>query len=375
NSSYPRKGWAQVFQQFFDETEVEILNRARSGRSSKTFYHEPGAWPRVKADLRQGDFLFIQFGHNDGKLDPAIGTAPFGSFQDYISRYILEARSRAAVPVLLTPIHRNRWEDDSLRIRDTHFDYPVAMRQLADSLDVPLIDLTALSDSLYEAFGMAYTTDHIFLNLPEHVYPNFPDGMLDDTHLQETGAYEIANLAAAAISRSRENELAYLKDNQLPMVRLRLMTEPFSHGYIKGPRYFPENIPKTLKAFAAPGFEFRHWMKEQKITSGWPQQTFSLSAGDTSKIVAQFGLFSGPDFENKAPKVGISKEGQMIEVRSDSPLVMFRFFDAGGRNLFSWNVKGNCNLSINQTGLEPGIYVLYLQWKGSQNCYKLLVRE
>jgi len=195
---YPRMGWAQPLQDYFTPACATVSDRAISGRSSKSFFDE-GAWATVRAGLRAGDYVLIQFGHNDEKSeDPTRFTEPFGSFQQYLSIYIEEARASGATPVLLTPIQRNKWNGSVLQ--DTHGQYPEAMRQLAAAREIALVDTSALTKSYFERLGPAATT-LLFMDLAAGQFPNYPDGNDDDTHLQELGARNIAQLILADLAR------------------------------------------------------------------------------------------------------------------------------------------------------------------------------
>jgi lysophospholipase L1-like esterase len=195
---YPRMGWAQPLQDFFAPACATISDKALSGRSSKSFWDE-GAWTPIKNALRAGDYVLIQFGHNDEKTDDAArGTDPFTSFKDYLSKYLDDTQAKGATPILLTPIQRNNWSGTT--VKDTHGDYPVAMRQLAESRKVALVDATALTKSYFERIGQAATTK-LFMVLAAGEFPNYPDGNTDNTHLQEKGARIVAQMILADLSR------------------------------------------------------------------------------------------------------------------------------------------------------------------------------
>lgn len=197
---YPRMGWGQVFQSFFDSSAVQVEDLAVSGRSSKSFYDE-GHWAPISDALHAGDYVFIQFGHNDEKTDKARHTDPFTSFKKYLTIYIDGARAKGACPVLITPVNRNKWKGGE--IKDTHGDYVKAIRQLAAEKNVPLIDLFNSSKNLFDSLGQEYTTQHIFMNLPAGKYPNYPEGHSDNTHFQEYGARRIAQLVYDGIRTSK----------------------------------------------------------------------------------------------------------------------------------------------------------------------------
>lgn len=203
---YPRMGWGQVFPSYFQSTIV-ISDKARSGRSSKSFYDE-GAWTPIATALKAGDYVFIQFGHNDEKSDPALHTDPYTTYQQYLSIYINDARAKGAIPILVTPVERNSWSNGT--IKPTHGDYPDAMRKLASAKGVPLIDLTAGSTAKYISLGQTYTTWNVFMNLKAGQYPNYPNGNTDNTHFQENGANIIARLVVGAIRSSSNTQLQKL---------------------------------------------------------------------------------------------------------------------------------------------------------------------
>jgi lysophospholipase L1-like esterase len=207
--TYPRAGWAQVFHDFFNKEKVIIENRARSGRSSKSFYNE-GLWKPVYSALKKGDYVFIQFGHNDSKKeDQNRYTEPFTDYKKYLKIYADNAREKHAVPVLLTPVHRNSWTNDG-KIKDTHGDYPKAMRELAAELDAPLIDIHKKSRDLFESMGER-KMDDIFLVLKKGKYKNYPNGVSDNTHFQENGAKKICALVIEGIKELNLEIAGYLK--------------------------------------------------------------------------------------------------------------------------------------------------------------------
>jgi lysophospholipase L1-like esterase len=191
---YPRTGWGQVLQQSFTTACVTVDNRALSGRSSKSFFDE-GAWTPIEAALGAGDFVLIQFGHNDEKTeDAARGTDPDTTFKQYLSIYIDDSLAKGATPILLTPINRNNW--NSTTLKDSHGEYPRAMRELAAARNVSLVDATALTKTHFERIGPAATNEY-FMNLAPGQFPNYPEGNEDNTHLREGGATVIAQIVLA----------------------------------------------------------------------------------------------------------------------------------------------------------------------------------
>ena len=197
---HPLTGWAQVLQAFFDPEAVVVKDKARSGRSSKS-YREEGAWDAVLQELTEGDYVFIQFGHNDAnKSDPARFTEPNSTYRDYLASYVADTRAKGAFPLILTPINRNAWDDENT-LRDTMGGYPEAARDIAKERNVPLVDLHALTKALFERLGRE-ETNKFFMNLEKGASPNYPEGKQDNTHLQEQGARAVSRLVAEALSRS-----------------------------------------------------------------------------------------------------------------------------------------------------------------------------
>ncbi|MCZ8511083.1 rhamnogalacturonan acetylesterase [Paenibacillus filicis] len=192
----PMAGWGQLLCTLFDARQVLVCNEAKCGRSSRSFIAE-GYFDRIRERIGAGDYLFIQFGHNDQK--PGGGfTDPSGSYPETLARYAAMARDQGAVPVLLTPVERRHFDAEG-RLLETHGDYPEAVRRLARELDVPLIDLCLSSRALYESLGPE-ASKGLFVWLEPGEHPNYPDGVHDNTHFNERGAREIARLAADGIA-------------------------------------------------------------------------------------------------------------------------------------------------------------------------------
>ncbi|MEJ8305507.1 rhamnogalacturonan acetylesterase [Saccharibacillus sacchari] len=192
----PMQGWGNKLQLFL-QPDTNVVNEAVCGRSSKSFIDE-GRLDRILRLIGKDDYLLIQFGHNDEKDDPDRHTSPWGSYGEYLKRYIDGVRAKGAKPVLLTPISR-RWFDADGLLTQTHGDYPRAMEALALRENVPLIDLTGRSASAYKEMGHQRSRQW-FTQFEADVHPNYPDGIMDDTHLNEDGAVAIARIAAQALA-------------------------------------------------------------------------------------------------------------------------------------------------------------------------------
>jgi lysophospholipase L1-like esterase len=197
---YPRTGWGQVLGDYFSTSCATVKDKALSGRSSKSFYDE-GNWIPIRDALVAGDFVIIQFGHNDEKTDdPARYTDPQTTYKQYLTTYVNDTLAKQGRPILATPINRNNWNGNTLA--DTHGGYPPAMRELAVSLGVPLVDLTALTKTFFERIGPTETTE-LFTKLVAGESPNYPNGNTDNTHLKETGARDVAQLFTSDAYRQK----------------------------------------------------------------------------------------------------------------------------------------------------------------------------
>lgn len=187
---YPETGWCQVMGAYLDEA-IAVENHARNGRSSKSFIEE-GRWHAVLDSLKPGDYVFIQFGHNDQKeYDSTRYTDPFGTYTENLELFVNQTRDKGANPILITSIVRRKFGEDGL-LADTHGNYPEATRLLAKRLDVPMIDLQRLTEEWVNALGDEASKE-MFLWVPP--CKNYPEGKKDDTHLSEEGAHEVARLA------------------------------------------------------------------------------------------------------------------------------------------------------------------------------------
>lgn len=197
--NYPQQGWGGRISDYFI-SGITFNNRAIGGRSTKSFIDE-GRLASILIVIKPGDYLFVQFGHNDGYSDPRLHTDSYTTYKTYLSMYIDRAREYGAIPVLVSPMGRRRY-DSSARFINEFADRAAAMRQLATEKRVPLIDLNAKSIAFYNGVGVAATTD-VFLWLAPNQYPNFPNGVTDGTHFQDYGAGQLARLIVQGIEENR----------------------------------------------------------------------------------------------------------------------------------------------------------------------------
>ena len=208
---FPQTGWGQVFQPLFTPeslprlkflagmTKVEVRDKAKGGRSTRSFFEE-GRWREIYEALQAGDLVLIQFGHNDQSKDKVDRYTPIDGYKQYLRLYVEQVRAKKARPILVTSVNRNYpWVNGKLQ--NSHGDYPQAVKDIAAEMKVDLIDLTQLSIDHFTAKGEAYVSEHYFMHLPESKYAGYPEGLTDNTHFQPEGAEAVAKLVFDALTK------------------------------------------------------------------------------------------------------------------------------------------------------------------------------
>ncbi|MES2332997.1 MAG: glycosyl hydrolase family 28 protein [Bacteroidota bacterium] len=209
----PERGWGQLFPQYFT-SDAQVRNYAVNGRSTKSFIKE-GRWDSVMKYLQKDDYVFIQFGHNDEKSEDSTRYAsPNGLYRENLIRFIKDARSKGANPILVTPVMRRKF-DEKGKFTDTHGEYPGSVRTVAKEMNVPLIDLHASSQTLIEQHGVE-GSKKLFLWMDAKHFKAAPDGKKDDTHFSEYGASQMASLVCAEIKQKDLPLAKYLKGSAHP---------------------------------------------------------------------------------------------------------------------------------------------------------------
>ena len=216
----PKRGWGMYLQAFFNSDSVEVNNRGKSGASTRTFYETENLWPSVKSQMNAGDYLIIQFAHNDEKckgedvyvynsdmraqgkdtISDMRGTEPNTTYKAYLRRFVREAREKGVLPVFMAPICRAYFKDGKINDEGRHKlngqstpdkDYVRCMHEVADETGVPFLDMTARSQELYESAGQEYCMANYF-------------NCGDKTHTSAAGGMAIAELAYELINQSPE---------------------------------------------------------------------------------------------------------------------------------------------------------------------------
>ncbi len=201
---YPVTGWGQVFQPFFNQVDlaefsglftadsVIVDDRARGGRSTRTFFQE-GRWRSVYDSLKPGDVVIMQFGHNDAAEAKTERYVNIEGYKEFLRLYVTQARDRGATPIILTPVARNYpWVDGHLE--NVHGDYPAAAKEVSEELNTLFIDLNQRSMDYFSEQGRDFVSKNYFMNLDSAVYEAYPNGQSDNTHFQPEGAKAVAKL-------------------------------------------------------------------------------------------------------------------------------------------------------------------------------------
>ena len=204
----PEHGWGQVLPQFFT-SGIEIQNHAMNGRSSKSFRTE-GRWDKVEKQLKKGDFVIIQFGHNDQKVkDSTKFTNPYTQYRANLERYVNETRAKGATPILMTSIVRRDFTENGVLV-DTHKEYPLVVRLVADAMKVPFVDMQLLTEQMEISAGPE-KSKLLHLHFKAGENPYYDKEKSDDTHLSKMGAETVAKLAATSLKNLKTGLEKYIK--------------------------------------------------------------------------------------------------------------------------------------------------------------------
>lgn len=215
----PKRGWGMYLQAFFNADSIEVNNRGKSGASSRTFYETDNLWPSVKKQMSAGDYLIIQFAHNDEKckgedvfvqnaklraegkdtITDMRGTEPNTTYKDYLRKYVNEAREMEVTPILMSPVCRAYFKDGQINAEGRHDlskdsiekNYVRCMQEVAEELNVPFLDMTSRSAEQFETMGQEYCMEHYF-------------NCGDKTHTGQEGGMIVAHMTYRLIANSAD---------------------------------------------------------------------------------------------------------------------------------------------------------------------------
>ncbi|MTH16016.1 rhamnogalacturonan acetylesterase [Flavobacterium sp. LC2016-01] len=204
----PEHGWAQVLQSFFKD-DIAVVNKAVNGRSTKSFINEK-RWDSIYKKLKKGDYVFIEFGHNDEKIEDSTRyTNPHTAYRYNLIKFVNESREKGAIPILLTSIARRNFNEKGVLV-PTHGDYPLETRLVAKDYNVPFIDLEYYTELLEQSYGPEKSKLlHLHFNAGE--VPYYKEDKKDDTHLSLLGATKIATIVITQIKILKDSSLAVLQ--------------------------------------------------------------------------------------------------------------------------------------------------------------------
>ena len=324
------RGWGMMFPNFVDST-INVINYAQNGRSTKSFI-DKGLWDMVQYALQPGDYVFIQFGHNDAKADDPDRYAPaFGAYQENLRTFIRGAREKGATPVLLTPVAR-RWFKNGKLDRNCHTDYPAAMKQVAEEMGVTLLDITTPTLDWLESIGDEASKAYFMIST----------GKDDNTHTVACGARKVTEIVCDALK-------AQVPAIGQHLVRYDIVVDQTGHGdYMKVqdaidavPNYSHDKITTILikagtykEAIDIPHTKFRMKIMGQGADKTiltydryaeqlWPDNDFKVGTSGSASIYihSSYVTFEDITFENTA---GEGKEiGQAVAVFTDGDFLFF----------------------------------------------------
>lgn len=191
------KGWGQMLSLFLTD-DVRVVNHAMGGRSTKTFISE-GRWDKLLAEVSEGDYVFIQFGHNDASTRPD-RHASYELYRENLIKFIEDVRAKKATPVLLTSVVMRTFNEQGNLVDDRLKGYPAITRQVAEEYTVPLIDINQKTKDFVTMLGDADSKPY-YRWVEPGVDPAKPEGLKDDTHMMEKGATQVASFVAQGIKK------------------------------------------------------------------------------------------------------------------------------------------------------------------------------
>ncbi|MBP8975922.1 MAG: hypothetical protein KBG83_04300, partial [Bacteroidetes bacterium] len=344
----PEHGWGQMLPMFFTKN-VTVYNYARNGRSTKSFITE-GQWKIVHDQLKPGDYVFIQFGHNDAKKeDPCRYVPAKPDYKENLRKFIREAREKQAIPILLTPVTRYDFNKRGELIA-THSEYPAAMKEVATEENVPLIDVFEKSKELVGGLGGEKSRPLYLAGVQNGQFRNW-NKKKDHTHFTRIGAFQMAQIVVDGIKKIK-----------LPLAKelVKLPTQPFvGAGKVVGLDYYFNNEWRPIKG--KDSLERYHYIWEDTTNSGFSQlgrvidwlgaELDTLQSPPTDSVLKHFSIYIIVDPDT--PKE--TKEPNLI---SDTDIaVIKRWVEQGGRLVLLANDKGNCEFEhLNQLANEFGIH-------------------
>ena len=324
------RGWGMMLQNFVDQ-DVNVINYAQNGRSTKSF-RDLGLWDKVYNAVKPGDYVFIQFGHNDAKeSDESRYAAPWGAYQDNLRLFVDGVREKGGIPVLLTPVAR-RWFKEGGLDRNCHTDYPAAMKAVADEKGVTLLDVTTKTLDWLESIG----------DEPSKAYFMISTGKDDNTHTVASGARKVTEIVCSLIGEQIPELAKHLQ-------YYHIVVSADGHGDYKTvqeainacPDYSHKEITRILirkgiykEMVSIPHTKFRLYIKGEDARNTvitwnkyakqlWPGRDIAVGTSGSASVYihSSYVTFEDITFENTS---GEGKEiGQAVAVFTDGDFLFF----------------------------------------------------
>ena len=204
----PERGWGQMLPLFFNDN-ITIDNRAQNGRSTRSFIAEK-RWDDILKTLKKGDYVFIQFGHNDQKeKDSTRYTNPHTAYRHNLIRFVEETRAKGATPILCSSIVRRNFNEKGVLI-STHGEYTMEVRLVAQEYNVPFIDMEYYTELLEQSYGPE-KSKQLHLHFKAGEIPYYKEDKADDTHLGVKGATAVAKIAVEELKKTKLDIVKYIK--------------------------------------------------------------------------------------------------------------------------------------------------------------------
>ncbi|WP_308193846.1 fibronectin type III domain-containing protein [Microbacterium sp. SS28] len=315
----PQAGWGQMIDRFFAD-DVAFVNHAIGGRSSKNFITQ-GRLDDVLRGIRPGDYLFVQFGHNDATQGVDDRYASPADYKEYLRVYVEGARQRGATPILVTPVSRRSFDAATGRFNVSFPGYVAKMTELAVEEDVLLVDLSASSRAYLDEIGPE-AAKAVFLHVDPGIFPQRPAGTVDDTHFQEYGAIQMARLIAQDVA-DLADPLATKVVGVEPPAEVPAAPQRLVAGSIS-------NAGATLQWDASPSADI-YKIYRQAVADPEPVWTLVGTTTQTSSIVQ--GLVEGAGYRYQV--VAVNGRGE------SAPSTAVTFTTKQAKWKFDFQLAGN----------------------------------
>jgi lysophospholipase L1-like esterase len=370
-NKYPWAGWGQVFGLFFKSGTVTINNAAIGGRSTKSFYVE-GRWTTLLGEIKSGDFVLIQFGHNDRDYSKEERYADTTLYKSYLLKYVTESRAKGAIPVFVTPMNMNTWNGTALREvfteRDKGADYRGAMINVANELKVPLIDLEKKSAAFMKTVGQAYCTSFQFMGLDAGEYPNYPDGNADGTHFQEMGALVNARMVAEGIKElSSHADVGKLAAVLAPLYQVTVQTNKANTGLVTVSGSFPAGATVTVKVKPNTSETFQNWadatgksISTSKLSSfkmGTTPVTYNAMFKGGGAVAVKCNL-SGMKKDISTVQIGVNN--RILQITAPERILSIDLYTINGKHVLTVTPDVS-SVNVNCTSLGSAVYRIIMR--------------